>query len=138
MQLSILGWLQVPCFVVDRGWHQVVEQSNNLWSIYTNPAITLIDPVSRGCPQVSIVPDVVIGLKLTRILGLFAVVNAPQCMPPLGQGGCGLTALPAVAMGLKFTNTVGTPVKITPPAIFTSPTRCTDMINPLKFCFLLV
>ena len=76
----------------------------------------------------------VIGLKLTRIRGLVVVVNAPQWMPCLGQGGCGLTALPAVAIGLKFTNTVGTPVKITPPAIFTSPTRCTDMINPLKFC----
>jgi hypothetical protein len=74
------------------------------------------------------VPDEVIGLKLTRIRGLFVVVNAPQCMPPLGQGGCGLTLLPAVAMGLKLTNTVGSPVKIIPPATFASPTRCTMIL----------
>jgi len=42
--------------------------------------MTLVDPIKRGCPQESIVPPVVIGLNPAKIVGLFVVVNAAQCV----------------------------------------------------------
>lgn len=89
--------------------------------------MTVKAPVTRGWPQVSIVPAVVMGRNPAKMVGLLVVVTAAQCSAPPGwpQGGCGLTKLPTVAMGLKLTNTVGSPVRITPPPTSASPTRCT-------------
>jgi hypothetical protein len=70
-----------------------------------------------------------IGLPLTSTVGVELVVFAEQCTgghPLAPQHGCGLTGRPIVATGRKLTSTVGSPERITPPAVFLSPRRITD------------
>ena len=91
--------------------------------------MTSVEPIERECPQESIVPPVVIGLNPAKIVGLFVVVNAAQCVgghPLRPQQGWGLTLAPAVAIGRKLTSTVGSPDKITPPTALASPSLCTN------------
>jgi hypothetical protein len=69
------------------------------------------------------------GLPPTNTVGVELVVFAAQCTgghPFLPQQGWGLTGRPIVATGRKLTNTVGSPERITPPAVFLSPKRITD------------
>ena len=76
----------------------------------------------------SIAVVVQIGLPPTNTVGVFVVVIAAQCtggQPLAPQHGCGLTLEPTVATGRRLTKTVGFPVRITPPALFLSPIRCT-------------
>jgi len=54
------------------------------------------------------------------------------------QQGCGVTSDPAVAIGRPLTKTVGSPLSITPPAAFLSPTRHTGpgTAYPIKILLL--
>ena len=102
--------------------------------------LTLVDPVERLCPQVSLLPLNAICLPLTNTVPLLVdCVRAEQwAWPPFWpQGGCGLTGALTKAIGLPLTNTDGSPLCITPPAEFASPTRCMPgTIYPIKILFL--
>jgi hypothetical protein len=78
---------------------------------------------------VSISPKVIIGLPLTNTVPLVLVVVAEQCtggQPLRPQQGCGDTLDPTTATGRLLINTVESPVSITPPAAFLSPTLQID------------
>jgi hypothetical protein len=85
-------------------------------------------PPDLGWAQVSNAPDVTTGFPPTKTVKLLLVVDAEQCIgghPLAPQHGCGVTFAPTTAIGRPLTSTVGSPVSITPPAEFLSPTRHT-------------
>lgn len=81
------------------------------------------------------------GFPLTNTVPLVLVVDAAQCsggQPGRPQQGCGVTLEPTTATGLEFTKTEVSPLSITPPAAFLSPTLQTDpgMRYPIKILLL--
>jgi hypothetical protein len=82
-------------------------------------------PPLRGCEHVSRSPTVITGRPPASTLKFLLVVLAEQCtggQPLRPQQGCGLTLAPSVAIGRLLTRIVESPVSMTPPAEFLSPT----------------
>lgn len=82
-------------------------------------------------------PKVTTGFPLTNTDALVLVVEAAQCTgghPLAPQQGCGVTFDPMIATGRLLTKTEASPLRITPPAVFLSPTRHTSpgMCYPIK------